>query len=42
MKTLMVTRSSGLIGSEVCGYFAHELGYTEHGVEIVEAWSRRT
>jgi len=32
-KTLLVTGSSGLIGSEVCVYFAHELGYTVHGVD---------
>ena len=32
-KTLLVTGSSGLIGSEVCKYFAHELGYTVHGVD---------
>src|SRR3954465_10696000 len=32
-KTLLVTRSSGLIGSEVCDYFARELGYTVHGVD---------
>jgi CDP-paratose 2-epimerase len=32
-KTLLVTGSSGLIGSEVCGYFARELGYTIHGVD---------
>ena len=31
-KTLLVTGSSGLIGSEVCGYFARELGYTVHGL----------
>jgi CDP-paratose 2-epimerase len=33
MKTLLVTGSSGLIGSEVCQYFARELGYTVHGVD---------
>ena len=33
MNTLLVTGSSGLIGSEVCGYFARELGYTVHGVD---------
>lgn len=33
MKTLLVTGSSGLIGSEVCEYFAHELGYVVHGVD---------
>jgi CDP-paratose 2-epimerase len=32
-KTLLVTGSSGLIGSEVCSYFARELGYTVHGVD---------
>ena len=32
-KTLLVTGSSGLIGSEVCFYFARELGYTIHGVD---------
>ena len=32
-KTLLVTGSSGLIGSEVCTYFARELGYTIHGVD---------
>ena len=32
-KTLLVTGSSGLIGSEVCVYFARELGYTVHGVD---------
>ncbi len=32
-KTLLVTGSSGLIGSEVCVYFAHELGFTVHGVD---------
>src|SRR3954452_10280291 len=31
-KTLLVTGSSGLIGSEVCVYFA-SLGYTIHGVD---------
>src|SRR6195952_1385903 len=31
-KTLLVTGSSGLIGSEVCGYFAG-LGYAIHGVD---------
>ena len=30
-KTLLVTGSSGLIGSEVCSYFARELGYALHG-----------
>ena len=33
MKTLLVTGSSGLIGSEVCTYFARELGWTVHGVD---------
>jgi CDP-paratose 2-epimerase len=33
MKTLLVTGSSGLIGSEVCVYFARELGYRVHGVD---------
>ncbi|MBI4625547.1 MAG: NAD-dependent epimerase/dehydratase family protein, partial [Verrucomicrobia bacterium] len=32
-KILLVTGSSGLIGSEVCAYFARELGYTVHGVD---------
>jgi len=32
-KTLLVTGSSGLIGSEVCVYFSRELGYTIHGVD---------
>ena len=32
-KTLLVTGSSGLIGSEVCTYFARELGYQVHGVD---------
>ncbi|HEY5079816.1 MAG TPA: NAD-dependent epimerase/dehydratase family protein [Opitutaceae bacterium] len=32
-KTLLVTGSSGLIGSEVCSYFARELGYRVHGVD---------
>jgi CDP-paratose 2-epimerase len=32
-KTLLVTGSSGLIGSEVCQYFATELGYAVHGVD---------
>ena len=32
-KTLLVTGSSGLIGSEVCTYFARELGYAVHGVD---------
>ena len=33
MKTLLVTGSSGLIGSEVCVYFARELGWKIHGVD---------
>jgi CDP-paratose 2-epimerase len=33
MKTILVTGSSGLIGSEVCVHFAHELGYQIHGVD---------
>ena len=33
MKTLLVTGSSGLIGSEVCRYFGRELGYKVHGVD---------
>jgi CDP-paratose 2-epimerase len=32
-KSLLVTGSSGLIGSEVCLYFARELGYAVHGVD---------
>ena len=32
MKTLLVTGSSGLIGSEVCIYFA-EQGYVVHGID---------
>lgn len=32
MKLLLVTGSSGLIGSEVCAYFANE-GYAVHGLE---------
>jgi CDP-paratose 2-epimerase len=33
MKTVLVTGSSGLIGSEVCSHFGHELGYAVHGVD---------
>src|SRR5262245_34757767 len=33
MKKLLVTGSSGLIGSEVCTYFTHELGFAVHGVD---------
>ena len=32
-KKLLVTGSSGLIGSEVCVYFSKELGFTVHGVD---------
>jgi CDP-paratose 2-epimerase len=32
-KTLLVTGSSGLIGSEVCVYFSRELGYKVHGLD---------
>lgn len=32
-KKLLVTGSSGLIGSEVCTYFSRELGYAVHGVD---------
>ena len=32
-KILLVTGSSGLIGSEVCSHFAHELGFTVHGLD---------
>lgn len=30
---MLVTGSSGLIGSEVCTYFTRELGYTVHGLD---------
>lgn len=33
MKKLLVTGSSGLIGSEVCTYFARELGWAVHGAD---------
>lgn len=33
MRALLVTGSSGLIGSEVCSYFAHELGCRVHGLD---------
>jgi CDP-paratose 2-epimerase len=33
VKTLLVTGSSGLIGSEVCAHFARELDYVVHGVD---------
>ena len=32
-KTLLVTGSSGLIGSEVCAYFAREGGFSVHGID---------
>lgn len=32
-KTLLVTGSSGLIGSEVCEYFGRHLGYAVHGLD---------
>src|SRR5581483_8779987 len=32
-RTLLVTGSSGLIGSEVCDYFGRRLGYTVHGID---------
>ncbi|MEI6323525.1 MAG: NAD-dependent epimerase/dehydratase family protein [bacterium] len=32
-KKLLITGSSGLIGSEVCVYFSRELGYIVHGVD---------
>ncbi|NLI65099.1 MAG: NAD-dependent epimerase/dehydratase family protein, partial [Bacteroidales bacterium] len=32
MKKLLVTGSSGLIGSEVCKHF-HELGWEIHGMD---------
>jgi CDP-paratose 2-epimerase len=32
-KILLVTGSSGLIGSEVCQYFSRELGYAVHGID---------
>lgn len=32
-KSLLVTGSSGLIGSEVCTYFANEFGYDVHGLD---------
>jgi CDP-paratose 2-epimerase len=32
-KKLLITGSSGLIGSEVCHYFSGELGYEIHGVD---------
>jgi CDP-paratose 2-epimerase len=33
MKKLLVTGSSGLIGSEVCTYFSRELGWAIHGAD---------
>jgi len=33
IKKLLITGSSGLIGSEVCHYFSRELGYEIHGVD---------
>src|SRR5436190_5352899 len=33
MKSVLVTGSSGLIGSEVCHYFSTELGYKVHGLD---------
>ena len=33
MKRLLVTGSSGLIGSEVCEYFSRELRYQVHGLD---------
>ena len=33
LKTILVTGSSGLIGSEVCTYFARELGFQVHGLD---------
>jgi CDP-paratose 2-epimerase len=33
LKVVLVTGSSGLIGSEVCQYFGRELGYAVHGVD---------
>lgn len=33
MKRILITGSSGLIGSEVCIYFSRELGYEVHGVD---------
>jgi CDP-paratose 2-epimerase len=32
-KIILVTGSSGLIGSEVCAFFARELGYQVHGLD---------
>jgi len=33
VKTLLVTGSSGLIGSEVCGFFGRERGFQVHGID---------
>lgn len=33
MRTLVVTGSSGLIGSEICTYFSREPGWVVHGVD---------
>jgi CDP-paratose 2-epimerase len=33
VKTILVTGSSGLIGSEVCSFFARELNYRVHGLD---------
>jgi CDP-paratose 2-epimerase len=33
IKRLLISGSSGLIGSEVCQYFSRELGYKIHGVD---------
>ena len=33
LKTVLVTGSSGLIGSEVCVYFGRELGWQVHGLD---------
>lgn len=33
MKKILITGSSGLIGSEVCLYFSRELGYEVHGLD---------
>jgi CDP-paratose 2-epimerase len=33
VKKILITGSSGLIGSEVCVYFARELGFEVHGVD---------
>ena len=33
MKTLLVTGSSGLIGSEVCVHFGRKLGWQIHGMD---------